>query len=282
MQARYSAIAATVLCGAFVLVSSQDAEAAAQRQGNRSGHAASQHGASPVRSTPAQASRAAAKAPAARTVATTRAHGGNAKVVASARGTRAVRAAAAGSLASRGKAMVREATYSYSAGGISCVPYARMVTGMNISGNGGDWWGNAAGEYQRDGRPEPGSVLAFRASGGMRLGHVAVVERMVSAREIEIEHANWGGPGIRKGSVLHNVSVVDVSDRNDWTAVRVEVGHGSGAYGRTYSTYGFIHNRPEGSGAPRVTYASSRRYEEVAEAPALSRPLDITVRNTGR
>ena len=282
MQASYSAIAATVLCGAFVLVSAQDAEAAAQRQGNRSGHAASQHAAAPARSAPAHARGTASKAPAVRTIAT-RAHGTNAKV-ASSRTTGSTRGAtvARSNFASRGDASVQEATYSYSAGGISCVPYARMVTGMNITGNGGDWWGNAAGEYQRDSRPEPGSVLAFRASGGMRLGHVAVVERMVSAREIEIEHANWGGPGIRKGSVLHNVSVVDVSDRNDWTAVRVEVGHGSGSYGRTYNTYGFIHNRPAGSAAPHVTYASSRRYEEVAEAPALSRPLDITVRNTGR
>ena len=62
-----------------------------------------------------------------------------------------------------------------SQGSISCVPYARMVTGMDVSGNGGTWWNNAAGTYQRGSRPEAGSVLVFRSSGGMRSGHVAVV-----------------------------------------------------------------------------------------------------------
>ncbi len=158
-------------------------------------------------------------------------------------------------------------------GGISCVPYARLVSGIQVTGNGGTWWGNAAGLYDRDQRPEPGSVLAFRSSGGMSMGHVAVVQRSVGAREIEIEHANWAGPGIRKGQVLRNVSVVDVSDANDWTAVRVEVGRGSGSYGRVYPTYGFIHNRRDGvPGRGTVRYASgSAWYEEVAEAAAAPR-----------
>src|SRR4051812_5879318 len=55
----------------------------------------------------------------------------------------------------------------YAGGGISCVPYARSVTGMAITGDGGDWWSNAAGSYDRGQRPEPGSVMAFRATGGM-------------------------------------------------------------------------------------------------------------------
>lgn len=108
-------------------------------------------------------------------------------------------------------------------GGISCVPYARAVTGMQVTGNGGDWWGNAAGLYDRGQRPEPGAVMAFRANQGMTRGHVAVVRHVLNRREVLIDHANWGGPGIRKGSVMHNVSVVDVSDNNDWTAVKVQV-----------------------------------------------------------
>lgn len=158
-------------------------------------------------------------------------------------------------------------------GGISCVPYARMVSGIQVTGDGGTWWGNAAGLYDRGQRPEPGSVLAFRSSRGMSLGHVAVVQRTVSSREIEIEHANWAPPGTLKGQILRNVSVIDVSDRNDWTEVRVEVGSGSGTYGRVYPTYGFIHNRPDGApGRGTLRYAAgSARYEEVAEAPPLSR-----------
>jgi surface antigen len=164
---------------------------------------------------------------------------------------------------------------SYGGGSISCVPYARMVTGMQVSGNGGTWWNNAAGLYQRGNRPEPGSVLVFRSSGGMRSGHVAVVERQVSAREITVQHANWEGPGIRKGTVTRNISVTDVSDGNDWTAVRVQVGHDSDTFGRTYPTYGFIFNRPEGASAPRgpMMVRNGRGMQEIAEAPAPSSHL---------
>jgi surface antigen len=154
-------------------------------------------------------------------------------------------------------------------GSISCVPYARMVTGLQVTGNGGTWWNNAAGIYQRGHRPEPGSVLVFRSSGGMRMGHVAVVERQVSAREITVHHANWEGPGIRKGTVTRNISVVDVSDANDWTAVRVQVGHDADTYGRTYPTYGFIFNRPDGFPAQRgpIMVRHGGTMQEVAEAP---------------
>lgn len=176
---------------------------------------------------------------------------------------------------SRGSRRGGGASYASSYGGISCVPYARMVTGMQISGNGGRWWYNAAGSYDRGNRPESGSVLAFAASGGMRSGHVAVVSKVHGPRHIEIDHANWGGPGIRRGSVMRNVDVIDVSDRNDWTAVRVQVGWDAQNYGRTYPTYGFIHNRPDRGMMASMTggqmIAGARtvaaRFEEVAEVP---------------
>jgi surface antigen len=135
------------------------------------------------------------------------------------------------------------ASYGFS-GGISCVPYARAVTGMDVSGNGRDWWHGAAGRYARGHRPQEGSVLAFPGSGGMRMGHVAVVSRVVHPRLIEIDHANWGGPGIRRGTVMRDVRVVDVSPDNSWTRVRVQVGWDRETFGREYPTYGFIHNRP--------------------------------------
>lgn len=128
-------------------------------------------------------------------------------------------------------------------GGLTCVPYARSVTGMEISGNGRDWWHNAAGRYARGQRPQTGSVLAWPGSGSMGSGHVAVVSRVLNARMIEIDHANWGGPGIRRGTVMRNVKVMDVSDDNSWTRVRVQVGWTSENFGREYPTYGFIHNR---------------------------------------
>jgi hypothetical protein len=148
-------------------------------------------------------------------------------------------------------------------GGLSCVPYARMATGMDISGDARQWWHNAAGTYARGQVPERGSVIAFMGSGGMWRGHVGVVARVVNARTIHMDHSNWGGPGIRRGQVMRGVVVVDVSDRNDWTSVRVQVGHSAESFGRTYPVHGFIYNRPPGA---RMMTAQARPAIEIAEA----------------
>ena len=188
--------------------------------------------------------------------------------------------------------------------GISCVPYARNATGITLSGNAWQWWDHAEGTYERGSVPEPDGVLAFRANGRMRLGHVAVVTRVVNDREIEIDHANWAG-----GGVAHNVPVVDVSENNDWSAVRVGLGR-SDDFGSIYPTYGFIYDRPDTgtmltaitvpaaqpalNAAPRdlrtpaeralaartpaasTTVAAApspaREYDQVAEAPSPSHP----------
>ena len=251
---RMKRTAGLALCAALglMLACPVQAEAAQQRNGGRSVAAASQ----------ARAHAAPARAPHA---ASQRQH-----VRAAAHGTRHASAARSG----RGRSGAGVAYASY--GGISCVPYARMVTGMAVSGNGGQWWHNAAGTYARGQRPEPGSILAFPGSGGMRRGHVAVVSRVHGPRHIEIDHANWGGPGIRRGSVMRNVDVIDVSERNDWTQVRVQVGWEQGNFGRAYPTYGFIYNRPDSgmmtaftgvSPAAAQPVAASTRLDEVAEMP---------------
>ena len=92
--------------------------------------------------------------------------------------------------------LAARSTRSY---GISCVPYARQVSGIEVVGNAWQWWDNAAGLYARGDRPEAGSVLNFRANGRMRLGHVAVVTRVVNAREVIVDHANWPSGGGRGG-----------------------------------------------------------------------------------
>jgi len=120
---------------------------------------------------------------------------------------------------------------------ISCVPFARADSGIEVAGNAWQWWDNAAGVYARGHVPEPGSVLNFEANRHMRLGHVAVVSRVISRREIEVDQANWPHGGISRG-----VPVVDVSANNDWTAVRVGLGRG-GDFGSIYPTYGFIYGR---------------------------------------
>ena len=57
-------------------------------------------------------------------------------------------------------------------GGISCVPFAREVSGIELTGNAATWWDEAAGQYARGSSPETGSVLNFRANSSMHLGHV--------------------------------------------------------------------------------------------------------------
>ena len=123
--------------------------------------------------------------------------------------------------------------------GLQCVPFARDNSGIELSGNANTWWNGANGVYERGARPEVGSVLNFRSSGRMRLGHVAVVSNVLDSRNLEIDHANWSS----RGSVRRNVRVVDVSAFNDWTAVRVALG--SGDFGSVYPTYGFIYDRPD-------------------------------------
>ena len=164
--------------------------------------------------------------------------------------------------------------------GISCVPFARAESGIVVSGNAWQWWGNAAGVYARGASPEAGSVLAFRANGRMSMGHVAVVARVVNAREVLIDHANWPGATMR-GGVSASIPVVDVSANNDWSAVRVGLGR-DGDFGSVYPTYGFIYDRPDtgtvqanrAAPAPVLALAPAphdlrpaRRFEEVAQVP---------------
>lgn len=124
---------------------------------------------------------------------------------------------------------------------LQCVAYARTASSISLSGNAADWWSNAAGSYARGNRPQAGSVLAFSANTRMRLGHVAVVSRVINGREIEVDHANWGG---YRGAIARAVPVVDVSPNNDWTAVRVGLSN-NGDFGSVYPTFGFIYDRAD-------------------------------------
>jgi surface antigen len=171
-----------------------------------------------------------------------------------------------------------KAHYARSGGGLQCVTFARAASGIALKGNAANWWDAAAGVYQRGSEPEPGSVLNFRANGHMRLGHVAVVTQVLSSREIEIDHANWAWS---KGNVTRGIRVVDVSAKNDWSAVRVGLGHGED-FGSVYPTYGFIYDRPDSgtmiantaTARPALTDRPTLAVDEVAEAPAAA---DVSV-----
>jgi len=184
------------------------------------------------------------------------------------------RAIQAGIYAARSRYGHSYRSVRYYGGGLQCVPFARENTGIELSGNANTWWAGAAGVYERGAKPEVGSVLNFRATGHMRMGHVAVVSNVVDSRKIEIDHANWG-----RGRISRDMTVVDVSPANDWTEVRVELP--TGDLGSVYPTYGFIYDRPDKGtmvantgvtpGAPTVATtaavdAAVTEPEEVAEA----------------
>ncbi len=143
---------------------------------------------------------------------------------------------------------------------LQCVPYARQVSGIDIRGDAWTWWNQAGARYSRGSVPRPGAVLAFRRTRALPLGHVAVVTRIVHAREILVTHANWGARPATRGRVAHDVRVIDISPGNDWSELRVWNGAG---FGRVYPAHGFIYPGPAGAGMPsalrRVQRQTSRR-----------------------
>ena len=118
---------------------------------------------------------------------------------------------------------------------LECAPYARAATGIALYGDAADWWDRAEGRYARLSSPAPGGVLVFQRSGRLPHGHVSVVRAQVSPREIRVDQANWV-----HHRLTTNEPVIDVSDANDWSRVRVWWSP-SGAMGSgAYATYGFV------------------------------------------
>jgi len=99
---------------------------------------------------------------------------------------------------------------------LECAPFARVLSHVRLYGEAADWWWQADGRYARSRTPEPGSVLVFGRSGRLPSGHVAVVSRVVSARQILVTQANWV-----HNRVTADQPVIDVSPRGDWSLVRV-------------------------------------------------------------
>ena len=121
------------------------------------------------------------------------------------------------------------------AASVECAPYAREVTGLQLYGDAASWWDSAAGRYQRSSEPAPGAVLVFRRSARLPSGHVSVVTRLTSRREVLVTQANWV-----HGRIARNEPVVDVSPGNDWSAVRVWWEPAGQLGTTTYPTFGFI------------------------------------------
>jgi surface antigen len=122
-----------------------------------------------------------------------------------------------------------------------CVPFARLVSGIQIFGDAYTWWRQAVGRYETGFTPRAGAVLCFKPTERMRLGHVAVVSQVLTDRIIQITHANWSPIEGSRGKIEKDVTLVDVSPRGDWSAVKVWYDPSRDLGGSTYPTYGFIY-----------------------------------------
>ncbi len=143
--------------------------------------------------------------------------------------------------------------------GGNCALYARDVTGIHIEGNAGSWWDHAEGRYSRGHQPQIGAVLVFKPSPYMRAGHVAVVSRVLGAREIFVNQANW-----IPGRVVEDAAVFDASPNNDWTMVRV-ANIRTTTWGRYNPAFGFIYPN-QSAASDRLIAAADRPDEDRVQA----------------
>lgn len=149
-------------------------------------------------------------------------------------------------------------TPAYALGeGLQCVPFARALTGVEIRGDAHTWWEQAEGRYDRGNKPRVGAVMAFIPHGNMRLGHVAAVRRIIDKRTLLISHANWSTIDGVRGHIEEDVRVIDVSEDNDWSRVRVWYTP-NGALGTTeWPLHGFIYpERPRRESEARKALAA--------------------------
>lgn len=164
-----------------------------------------------------------------------------------------------------------------------CVPFARLVSGIQIFGDAHTWWQQAAGRYQTGFTPKAGAVLCFKPTGHMRLGHVAVVSQVLTDRVIQITHANWSIIQGSRGQVENNVTVIDVSPAGDWSQVKVWYDPSRDLGATVYPTYGFIYQDAYAAAASKfaaaqnaaVTMAQNAANQVVAAVRPGAAPLQM-------
>ena len=164
--------------------------------------------------------------------------------------------------------------------GLQCVPYARALTGVEIRGDAHTWWGQADGRYQRGTAPKVGAIMSFRPHGNMRLGHVAAVRWIVDKRTLIISHANWSTIDGGRGHIEEDVRVVDASEANDWSRVRVWYTPNAALGGTEWPLNGFIYpakTRSSGDGKKAVVtllgYAPKGVAKPVVTVSAVKPPV---------
>jgi len=117
----------------------------------------------------------------------------------------------------------------------------RALSDFDIRGNAWTWWNRAAEYgYTRGRTPEPGSVMVFAQQGRLPSGHVSLVTAIIDPRTVWVHHTWSQGPEIEASA-----QVVDVSDANDWSAVRVWHGETETLGNSSLRVSGFIYPRSE-------------------------------------
>jgi len=166
-----------------------------------------------------------------------------------------------------------------------CVPFARLLSGIQIYGDARTWWSQASGKYETGRDPRMGAVLTFKPTGRMQLGHVAVVSRLVTDRVIQITHANWSQIGGARGQIERDVTVIDVSPIGDWSTVKVWYDPIRDLGTSVYPTYGFIYQNsravqlaqtdPRYWSAQGVVMARTAANQTVAAVGPMPSPLGV-------
>ena len=140
-----------------------------------------------------------------------------------------------------------------------CVPFARLISGVQIYGDAWTWWRQASGKYATGDTPQTGAVLCFKPTGKMRLGHVAVISRVLTDRVVQVTHANWSRIGGTRGQIEKDVTVIDVSAQGDWSEVKVWYDPIRDLGTTSYPTHGFIYaDRPTDPNIAAVQIAAAQ------------------------
>jgi surface antigen len=146
-----------------------------------------------------------------------------------------------------------------------CVPFARLMSGIQIFGDARTWWGQATGKYETGFTPKAGAVLCFKPTGRMNLGHVAFVSQVLTDRVIQVTHANWSVMNGARGQVEKDVTVVDVSPEGDWSQVKVWYDPIRDLGTTVYPTHGFIYQNQQA-----ITIAAATSKLALAQNAAVS------------
>jgi len=146
-----------------------------------------------------------------------------------------------------------------------CVPFARLMSGIQIFGDARTWWSQAVGKYDTGFVPRAGAVLCFKPTGRMNLGHVAFVSQVLTDRVIQVTHANWSIIDGGRGQIEKDVTVVDVSPAGDWSQVKVWYDPIRDLGSTVYPTHGFIYQNNQA-----VTIAAATSKLALAQNAAVS------------